>query len=997
MPLQTQYVPLDFGGTLDQKTDKRLVIPGNFTNLENVVFTKVGSLQKRPGNTALTTTVFNGGAAFTAPRALAGQDNSVALFDKYRAYTLNSAKTYWVQHGFIPEFMIDETIVTSFQASSKAITCAYATNGFAVYLYQTGTQVFSTVVDSAGVLVQNNLLVATGKNPRIAVVGNTIYALYSVTTNIFCKTMDMTNPIGWSAASGALATTYDGGSAWDAISISTGILMGYGNGSNIVLSNIPASLTGIVTMSIPSAMSVVRIVSIGVNEASNSVWAAWSGTIVNGSGLDYKLLAAKTVVNLSGSIPTPVVLDLTTTPDPNGGKVRIGVTSYGSVGIVVCNRPASGGLECYRITGATFTHPVRTIYNQMLLASKPFTIGSKVYAMLRNSEESTFYLANMDAGLEIDTVALRPVATFGAYRANNNDDVLLEAALVSDVSLINSTTVLLPGLTNLGNALNVSKFVASLTEPYTHDTVGDTLALGCGIPASFDGSVLSEYGFLVTPKCTAPVQAPTGGVLVDGIYRYRVTYEWADARGNISRSTPSKVSEKEVNAGTNTATLTFAISYCTFTNKQTGTVDGANPINVVVYRESPINSGIYRRLIPVNYAALFPGNMNDVTSSTLSFIDDGSQNTNLLTGEQLYTNSELPNIHPPSSRYTVVHQGRVWLAGCDSETLLLYSKPVDEAVSPAFTAQGSTNIHEGGAITGLASMDDKLIVFKERAIYALYGDGPGPSGQGQAFGLTRIAADTGCSSGYSIVTTRDGVMYKAPVGICLLSRSLQVQYVGAPVEDVVNEYGTFTSAVTHPTESWVLFTLGPNTNGHGVTLMYDYFYQKWSKWFFKVNSVADKVVQAADVSNGLYTWITSDAKPCQESTAYLDDGAYVSMTIETAWLKFAGLVGFQRVRDVLLLGEAVAPHDLQLSFATNYDDSAYSQSLTFSSSVLVWPSEQFGAKIINQKSSSLRIKIKDIQGAVNPGSGAGPIIAGLGLSLGVKGNLFNNLPIVQGG
>jgi len=49
VPLQKQQVAVNFGRGLDTKTDPWQVPVGNFLNLENTIFNKIGRLEKRNG------------------------------------------------------------------------------------------------------------------------------------------------------------------------------------------------------------------------------------------------------------------------------------------------------------------------------------------------------------------------------------------------------------------------------------------------------------------------------------------------------------------------------------------------------------------------------------------------------------------------------------------------------------------------------------------------------------------------------------------------------------------------------------------------------------------------------------------------------------------------------------------------------------------------------------------------------------------------------------
>jgi hypothetical protein len=75
----------------------------------------------------------------------------------------------------------------------------------------------------------------------------------------------------------------------------------------------------------------------------------------------------------------------------------------------------------------------------------------------------------------------------------------------------------------------------------------------------------------------------------------------------------------------------------------------------------------------------------------------------------------------------------------------------------------------GGDITALKAMDDKLIIFKENAIFYLSGDGPNNLGQQDTFIEPQlISSDIGCSVKNSVVLTPAGIFFKSHKGIHLL-------------------------------------------------------------------------------------------------------------------------------------------------------------------------------------------------------------------------------------
>jgi hypothetical protein len=119
-------------------------------------------------------------------------------------------------------------------------------------------------------------------------------------------------------------------------------------------------------------------------------------------------------------------------------------------------------------------------------------------------------------------------------------------------------------------------------------------------------------------------------------------------------------------------------------------------------------------------------------------------------------------------------------------------------------------------------MDDKLIIFKENAIFYLSGDGPNNLGQQDSFIEPQlISSDVGCSVTNSVVLTPQGLFFKSNKGIYLLSRSLGLDYLGAPVDDFNHLSITKADLVAKSDEVRFL-------TSDGVCLVYNYFRGLWT-------------------------------------------------------------------------------------------------------------------------------------------------------------------------
>lgn len=1028
MPLQEQYMEVGFPGGLDTKSDPNVVIPGNYINLVNTVYTKTGSLRKRPGNNRLSTAISTGGNIPSA-RSVAGYEQNLLMFGNDQVFALNEANTAWTLKDNVPEPTITGNVLSSTTVNVSQSSAAYA-NNINVVLYGNGSlyylannQIFVTVVDDSGVIYFNNYILnitANCANPVVVTVGNLAIAMYQNGTNVIARTLDLTNPVAWSAET-TIAT--DAQSSFDAVGLTTRFVLTYlttvANTARVIAYN---TSLGVINTHLFTTSAL--LFTIAGNETSGQLWVACATSVFVSPVVVQAIAFSVSTL----AITTPI-FTVFTSANTHEAVARLGIAllpnnidavvvaspeffnfSPQDTGIWKQNVLASGG----PLAGNRFV-----TYSYLTIISKPFTVGTKTYIAVQDVIDETNFIADIWSE-DVTTTAgynhfMRPVATFADYIAYtpNTPVSFLISDYLSHIPQNAAGQWIVPALITNQQTISLVAYAVTFGTSFQFAQVNQTLCTSGGVPSSFDGNRLSEIDFCVRPIVPATATAVTGtGTLPAGTYFYQVCYEWSDAKGQLYQSAPSNVISGTLSA---TGEIQFTISYCTFTTKQMALIPplvAPDAIRVIVYRSTPTASAptTYKRLTPQDLLTNAPLNINLNNTGTggqayFTFTDSGvaANETALLTNPLLYTYVELKNDHPPTATFTVVQNGRMWLAGLDDNTQIWVSKSIEELEPPKFSRSFAFNIHEGGAITGIGALDDKLVVFKRNSIFIVYGQGPTDLGTGGDFVVQRISSDTGCTDGRSVVVTRDGLMFMAPIGLSLLSRSLQMSYIGAPVEGITQLFNQGVSgAINHPTNPWVLFGLGPDSSGNGVTILYDYFQQKWSTWqWLDFPNSVNAFPQSMTVYNNLLTWITAgsslvQANPYQESTMYTDNGHYVSMIIQTGWFKFAGMVGYQRIKQLAVLGEEYSPHYLNISLAFNYDTSGFSQTDQFDYSVLQWQSEQWGMFVNQQKCSSMTVQITDTQHPAGIFTGEGPSVSGLGINLGVKGGIFK-LPIVQGG
>jgi hypothetical protein len=399
-----------------------------------------------------------------------------------------------------------------------------------------------------------------------------------------------------------------------------------------------------------------------------------------------------------------------------------------------------------------------------------------------------------------------------------------------------------------------------------------------------DGGKLTYLNFMLYPDPITSVTRIGAGGIVDGTYSYVLVYEYYDNKGNLLESTPSVPYTAVYNAGLGSSQYTVA-SVVTSVLKQ-------SDVTVALYRTTASGS-IYYRL----------DSQAAVVGTTVSFSDSAADST-ITDNKILYTTGGVvENIDPPNCNFIGVGKNRLWTFETGVSDILWFSKEFREGYIPAFSdlltiSMGKT----GGKLVGIAAIDDKILVFKEYAVYVLFGDGPSDNLVGQWSTPTLVVQGMGCIEARSILETTQGVIYQSQEGLYLIDKSLQNQFVGRPLYK--NE-GTIRAAVYDASKNCCYFL---------TTTKIWAFYMTNPSWYeWTVTNPVDLVMSA-----GVLYLATTTKLLKQTAGVYQDDSTSYEQTIKLGQFQFAGLQGFQRLYRLLVTGRKTSDAD-----ATNITAKVY--------------------------------------------------------------------------
>lgn len=601
------------------------------------------------------------------------------------------------------------------------------------------------------------------------------------------------------------------------------------------------------------------------------------------------------------------------------------------------------------------------------LVSKAFTYGNYAYALILHETriQPTYFLISPRGQYYTVPVAKVFYGRAGKLRKQGLANIIQKSASVFSIACTIRSRI----LSNYLGDYQIACINFDMNPPALPSVqLGKTLVIGGAMVAGFDGQI-QELGFNVHPEnifLTGPYT--TGGFMDDGYRSYKGVYTWVDRNGDLYRSAPSEAIGRTYSAGTSTQNDYASVPGLSMSdpfNKTNG-----NQISNVEFYRTIDNGSIY-------YLLAKSIQQNAVLFTSVSTTTAGSESDeDLEDNEILYTQGgALPNIGPPASNILAASMDRIFLVPMDDPQSIWFSKKKVSGIGIEFAEELQLRIEKGGPNTGLSVLDDKVIIFKEREIYYISGDGPNDYNQGIFSGPNQISTDVGCVNHASIANIGIGIIFKSQKGIYLLDRSLNTIYIGAPVEKF-NKYSVVACTLLEDINQARLVL----SHGQGV-LCYDYLHNQWSR--FTNHPAKDAVVH-----NGTYYWLKDDGIIRKENNGFTDGNFAIPLKVRTSWIKLSGIQGFQRIRKASIIGDLRSATRITVNVFIDYDDVNPVQTISFDSTNVSGNEPlQFQIHLKRQKCQSIMFEITD---AKIPGSGVTQLnvaLTGIALECGVKRGL----------
>lgn len=489
---------------------------------------------------------------------------------------------------------------------------------------------------------------------------------------------------------------------------------------------------------------------------------------------------------------------------------------------------------------------------------------------------------------------------------------------------------------------------------------GGATYISGGCHAKFCGDTVAEVGFVDLPNLN--VQAGAAGVLT-GAYKYIAVHKHVDETGSVAYSRLSEIFSITHSADQGDVT----ISPCAITCRDQ--VTAALPLTLRVITElyrTKVGGTIYYLCASSQVGTPAPGLATQVlglTAGPFFTVSDNLSDATLGAQPQLFRQPGTPNSavdrYPaPNSNILCQHKDRLFTTDPYGARVYYSSFFVDGETAwhnPAF----SFFVHGGsGPITGLVSMDGRLFIFKRDAIFVVDGDGPAEGGvTGNEYSPPqKLATPFGCIDHRSIAVTSNGIIYRSANGIEILTRSLQVKFIGDRVFQTVDTY-TETVGATVGADGLVRIAIN-SSGGDGRIVVYDPTLDAWTT----INLIASGVTTANLLATGETVVYLQGGIPVYEApgSGLGYAGTYIPWVIETGWLR-TGQNARGRFSKILGLLKKLsgANHKVTFSVAFDYVDS-YTQVATWEPGVInALGIEALEVQLANQEVRAVRFKMED--------------------------------------
>jgi hypothetical protein len=293
---------------------------------------------------------------------------------------------------------------------------------------------------------------------------------------------------------------------------------------------------------------------------------------------------------------------------------------------------------------------------------------------------------------------------------------------------------------------------------------------------------------------------------------------------------------------------------------------------------------------------------------------DSMSDATALTKPLAYTTGEPGDVLENTTPAGIVlcsHRDRVWCVDEEDPRFVYVSVPKAQGFAVEFTE--FIKVQLPADVLALRSSGDVMLAMTSGECYAIHGQGPDATGQGE-FASPRLLAAAGVDSHRAVGSLGDiTIFHSAERGLWALDRSYQAQEIGKNCADLLAGGHTVKGMVEYAGERRLEMALSS-----GESLWLDQRHDRWTQQ----TGFSGYVAGCSHAGN---PWHVTGSAVCYEGgTTWTRGGVAHAMTIRTAWIKVGALTGLQRVRMESILGDWRDSHTLSIKRYIDYSTTAES-------------------------------------------------------------------------
>jgi hypothetical protein len=1004
--MATRLIDLPFTSGLNEAVDETVAQLPTMTELTNYRLTRAGRLEHRLGvkDVGLSSVAVSTQGSVPSGNQVQGISGRMLAAGGH-GYSL-SAGDVWGCAGSLPRFAPVENY-PAFQiptASMSSPSCASALGRLIVAGLRdnsasvpwAGSALVVRIFDElTGQLLYEEPAITVGVGPvRVVTSGNLAVIVYQTSAGtINARSMDLTTlpMVGFSAATSLVGAAV-AAAGFDAAPFdATSFLVSYSEGGSAKVSKVTASTLAI-SATVAEFVGANGLLTTCIGTPGENTYLSWLNTTT-------RELRVTSIDNSFVKIAAVSVAVVSTTALSNNDFHPVLCRRSSTAAMVGWTSSyVNAGYSTFRTTfrDVSSAAVLGTVHGPMYgvhLASKPFQSASPYYqsdsqpaVLLGNynptvtaTDRSYFLMLLGSFSRETNNEACSwemSAAPSGSVGVDLNMSATLQVCEVVESTATGQRcwqTALNQAFRGLGTAspqtmLSVYRFGdgSRSRRAGTRCFVpcqGSFAVLG-GAPRFFDGGRLLELGLSSGPVPIS-LNDNAGGSMAVGTYRYVFVLESYDALGQRSLSYVSSPETVVVGGGNASVDIDIlAPPFWAYPNTAAASSVGSargRDVSLRAYRTS-VNSGTVFRYSP---SASDPngvpaGPLLDFGRATYR---DTNADADIAANEAIYVQvgNALSNYRAPPCRFGCEHEGRLVVAGCWNPSEFRFSKLFFPGEGIQFTESPAFIGTNPEPITGMASLDGSLVLFGERSIYIVSGDGPTDDGAGSFSTPRKLPGRIGCVDWRSVATREDGVFFRSADGIYMLPRGLgSPVFIGAAIREKLRQYpetlgvATATRAVSasvddHDSEQVVAWLVGDAEDPAEVAIfMLSLATNSWTQVALPESSgnpqtvigVWQDITNSSDViafaRRGLDASVAGSLLAENPGAGYDRDisGSYEPLLAggwKTGKLFPFGFGGRGSIRSIRIVGECLAATTLAPTIWSDADASGYaSTTLTFS-------------------------------------------------------------------